>query len=264
MDKSLLSLAVAGILGGTSMSAGALLTTTTVLAFDPGIVGSTINDPAGAGPSWFSMLVGPSTIIYTGMQVGGDGGIHIGVTQDTNGHASHSGVNSDGTPIHSGVGGIDDEWQFYYNAGMHFTTVPVTVVSDFGNAKTLDFSGWNVTWNAISAINVGGGIQDCGTTTDGICIDPFSVDIGGTYDNGTGLATITCSNASCSASSTFTLTYNAIVPQADPSNFGGTPYGLQLSGNIPPHVPVPAAAWLFGSGLVGLVGVARRKKSKKA
>jgi hypothetical protein len=28
----------------------------------------------------------------------------------------------------------------------------------------------------------------------------------------------------------------------------------------PPEVPVPAAVWLFGSGLLGLVGVARRKK----
>lgn len=28
-----------------------------------------------------------------------------------------------------------------------------------------------------------------------------------------------------------------------------------------PAVPVPAAAWLFGSGLLGLVGVARRKKA---
>jgi hypothetical protein len=26
-------------------------------------------------------------------------------------------------------------------------------------------------------------------------------------------------------------------------------------------VPVPAAAWLFGSGLIGLIGIARRKKS---
>jgi hypothetical protein len=37
------------------------------------------------------------------------------------------------------------------------------------------------------------------------------------------------------------------VPDPD-SAFGGT------------VVPVPAAVWLFGSGLLGLVGVARRKK----
>ena len=29
----------------------------------------------------------------------------------------------------------------------------------------------------------------------------------------------------------------------------------------PPAIPVPAAVWLFGSGLLGLVGVARRRKS---
>jgi hypothetical protein len=34
------------------------------------------------------------------------------------------------------------------------------------------------------------------------------------------------------------------------------------SGVLPPsEVPVPAAAWLFGSGLLGLVGLARRKRS---
>lgn len=30
----------------------------------------------------------------------------------------------------------------------------------------------------------------------------------------------------------------------------------------PPAVPVPAAAWLLGSGLLGLMGVARRKTAK--
>jgi hypothetical protein len=29
----------------------------------------------------------------------------------------------------------------------------------------------------------------------------------------------------------------------------------------PAIVPIPAAAWLFGSGLLGLIGIARRKKA---
>lgn len=37
----------------------------------------------------------------------------------------------------------------------------------------------------------------------------------------------------------------------DGGNGGGTP---------PPAVPVPAAVWLFGSGLLGLLGVARKKR----
>ena len=37
---------------------------------------------------------------------------------------------------------------------------------------------------------------------------------------------------------------------------------IELSPNLsPPPVPVPAAAWLFGSGLIGLIGAARRKRS---
>jgi cytoskeletal protein CcmA (bactofilin family) len=36
--------------------------------------------------------------------------------------------------------------------------------------------------------------------------------------------------------------------------------GLGCSGTIG-EIPLPAAAWLFGSGLIGLVGVARRKKA---
>jgi hypothetical protein len=32
------------------------------------------------------------------------------------------------------------------------------------------------------------------------------------------------------------------------------------AGNVSP-VPVPAAVWLFGSGLLGLIGIARRKKA---
>lgn len=45
-----------------------------------------------------------------------------------------------------------------------------------------------------------------------------------------------------------------------PQGLGGTgsTYQLALWGSTAP-VPVPAAVWLFGSGLIGLVGLARRK-----
>ena len=33
------------------------------------------------------------------------------------------------------------------------------------------------------------------------------------------------------------------------------------SGQIVMATPIPAAAWLFGSGLIGLAGIARRKKA---
>ncbi|BAN35819.1 hypothetical protein SCD_n02008 [Sulfuricella denitrificans skB26] len=49
--------------------------------------------------------------------------------------------------------------------------------------------------------------------------------------------------------------------QIDPTFLATNPqYSLSFSSNLPAAVvPVPAAAWLLGSGLIGLVGVARRK-----
>ena len=44
------------------------------------------------------------------------------------------------------------------------------------------------------------------------------------------------------------------------SNFLDAPILLSTLATVS-AVPVPAAAWLFGSGLIGLIGVARRKKS---
>ncbi len=47
-----------------------------------------------------------------------------------------------------------------------------------------------------------------------------------------------------------------VTDQVNFQNVSGSQCALDVSA-----VPVPAAVWLFGSGLIGLVGIARRKKS---
>ncbi len=69
-------------------------------------------------------------------------------------------------------------------------------------------------------------------------------------------------------STTFGIFYDTLSLN---SLFSGTFSGVRLNisgasavpslvGTIAAVVPVPAAVWLFGSGLLGLVGIARRKK----
>ena len=135
---------------------------------------------------------------------------------------------------------IDNPWSFFGNTGMHGTSSPASVLSVSGNAATIDLSGWYVTWNGIPVIDMGSGAW--GANADGVGL-------------------ITC-GVDCTDGDSYSLAYTATVPVGDPSGFGGVHYGLNLVGTISGDltaVPVPAAVWLFGSGLLGLVGVARRK-----
>jgi len=257
MKKSTLAAAVGLAMGGAVLSAQAALTSTAVLQFTAGNVGN-FGSPAGAGASWFSMQVSPTVTLFTGIQAGTAGGVHIGGNALPAGVKSHGGLPYGGTYT-TDVGAIDTGWGFFSNTGLHFTVSPVGVATDSGATKTLDFSGWNVTWNGIPAISMGGGTQVLSSVNTKTSVTSFT-----TYNNGNSLATITCSASSCSNTSSFTLDYSAKVPQKDPSNFGGVPYALHLEGHVsstPTVVPVPAAVWLFGSGLLGLVGIARRKKA---
>jgi hypothetical protein len=124
---------------------------------------------------------------------------------------------------------------------MHQTTSAANVLTATGNAATIDFSGWSVTWNGIADIPMGAGAW--GTNAEGV-------------------ADVTC-GVDCGDGDSYTLTYTGRVPAGDPSSFGNVAYRLNLTGTVsaPSAIPVPAAVWLFGSGLVGLVGVARRKKT---
>ncbi|MEN8207272.1 MAG: choice-of-anchor L domain-containing protein [Pseudomonadota bacterium] len=63
-------------------------------------------------------------------------------------------------------------------------------------------------------------------------------------------------------SSGHTLTF--IVADTSDENLDTTVYLASLRGTeepVPPEAPVPAAIWLFGSGLIGLYGIAWRKKT---
>ena len=132
-----------------------------------------------------------------------------------------------------GNGDIDAAWSFFSNTGYHNQAATVSIASDNGAGDvTLDMTGWTVFWS--------GGAIDMGTGAD---------------------AVVTCGSA-CGVGDTYTLDYNAVVPPSG-GQFAGVAYQLHLSGTIgaPSAIPVPAAVWLFGSGLLGLVGVARRKKA---
>ena len=143
---------------------------------------------------------------------------------------SHAG-NIDGTESP-----VFDIWEFFGGTGMDYLTSPMV---DNGDG-TVDMTGWSVAWNGIALIPMGG--------------DPAN------FASDTGLGAFVCSGgAACAVGDAFTLDYASHVPLGDASGFGGVGYTLHLEGTVSSVVPVPAAVWLFGSGLLGLVGVARRK-----
>ena len=160
--------------------------------------------------------------------------------------------------------GIDQPWLFFGNPGVHQTTSAISILNDdgFGNVE-LDFSGWSVNWNGID-IGLGGAAWG---------------------SNLNGVALMTC-GSDCSVGDTFSLFYTATVTEGP---FTGVRYrlgfdsgalslasaglsasvaeatedpGVTATGTIGTSaVPVPAAVWLFGSGLLGLIGIARRKQA---
>ena len=104
---------------------------------------------------------------------------------------------------------------------------------------------------ATSAIITALGTSDASTAGSDSFLIPYQTRGGGTITDGVdtidiyfdAIATL---NQEASATSA--------VDDFVSSNYNVSPYASFTV------VPVPAAAWLFGSGLIGLIGIARRKK----
>lgn len=128
-----------------------------------------------------------------------------------------------GTPTYLGSNPLS-----YQSAETH--AAPTASVDDAG-ILTVDLSSWEVMWNG-SAFQQG----------------PRPVNTGdfvlatGTYD---------------AATHAYTLKWKS---QIKGGPFNGVPATWYLEGTINP-VPVPSAVWLLGSGLAGLLGIRRQKRS---
>ncbi|MHB8624346.1 MAG: VPLPA-CTERM sorting domain-containing protein [Sulfuricaulis sp.] len=244
MNKTALSCALGLALGVAAFGAqAAAVNPGDKLTINSGNVSASNFSYSGTG-SYFGMDQNNNSKVdaseKTGIEAAGAGAVIIGSTQAATG--SHSGaINGSELPAF-------DIWEFFGNTGMDYTTVAPTG----STAAGLNLSGWTVTWNGIAAIPMGNGAwQPLNCSSLGCS--------GHTFTNGNAMFVWDGIYGN-----SYTLNYTGTVPLGDPSGFGGVKYFLHLTGNVmqasASPVPVPAAVWLFGSGLLGLVGVARRKK----
>ena len=140
------------------------------------------------------------------------------------------------------LGEITAPYYYYGNTGQEYTTQPVTG----GSGSGLDFSGLTWYWNSVT-VPFGSGAW-----TPQNCVD-MGVPCAGYAD---GLALFSWSGLYGDG---YSLDYALTIPEGDPSVLGGFQFFYHLEGVVMSEVPVPAAIWLFGSGLLALLGATGRR-----
>jgi hypothetical protein len=126
-----------------------------------------------------------------------------------------------------------------------------TLTSQIVWSGTVVGNSFNVTSGTVKNVSCTAGTSACSTNlnlgvTTALSVTPAS-------GNGGGLPTPSAFNiANGGAYNSDVYGFNHLLHTASVTTF---------TNNAPPAVPVPAAAWLFGSGLLGLAGTARRRRA---
>ena len=218
-----------------------------------------INVP-GDFPGNFQMdLLNGFAVMDFDPALGGGGHIHDVGLDASNNNIQFSAAAFDGIGTGSGSSALTvDPLAMTIGTGNFFGT-PFTVYIDGGGSGVLnDIDGLQGHWTIDVPLFV-----DWSNTTFEYTGFSLSSDASYSYAALSGSMTATGQVMDYGTGDVF------LVGQAtntDPSSgLYGTRITPGLNGNDPvlQAVPIPAAVWLFGSGLLGLVGVARRKPSHK-
>lgn len=142
-------------------------------------------------------------------------------------------------------GEIEQSHFFGYDAWLYTVSAPVS------GDGTLDFTGlrwlWasSVTWTLSGGAWVPSNAADLGAPTAGYADGVARFTWSGVYGD------------------SYSLWYSATEPPGSPTGCGGCAFFWHLEGTVEAApaalVPVPAAAWLFASGLLGLSGWRKRR-----
>lgn len=231
MNKKQIAMAVMCVLGAAAAvtAQAAVLQTGDLLSLTPGVQvydsnGNTVNVSSG---SFFAFDVQNKQTIQDiwkfAITPSTDGGIVVGQTQSS---------------------GTIDSIDWYGNIFSDYSTTAVTG----GTTSGLNMSGWNLMeWGVVPASMGSGAWTPLNCAAEGVACSG--------YADGVGVF-----NWSGVYGDAFTLDYAARFPSTD-SNFAYVRVFYHFEGTVvaASTVPVPAAAWLFGSGLMGLLGMVRRR-----
>lgn len=166
------------------------------------------------------------------------------------------------------VGPLGQQWSVT-NSGYNYGGAASNVITI--GANTLSYSYTSPGWNGVPN-------QHYDFSTVAASSGPLTLDLtwnsyAAWYQNYTNLSVYTSSGSTLIGGNTWwgnqpiSTTLNLTAGETwgftmDAGNYDSAGYvGGTLTFNSPSAVPVPAAAWLLGSGLLGLAGVARRKAS---